>query len=123
MKKNLLKLLALSLVMGLFAGCSDSDSTDDGKPTPPPSTGMCTYTPASSTIMVGTEYTVDCAANLDGVAQDCIATGTVDTATPGTYELAYAAATCPNPDATATVTVKAEDNPDNGVDASNILPF
>lgn len=123
MKKNLLKLLALSLVMGLFVGCSDSDDKDDEGTTPPPSTQMCVYTPSSSTIIVGAEYTVDCAADLLGEAQECTVTGTVDTATVGTYELAYAAPTCPNPAATATVTVKAEDVPDSGVDASNILPF
>ena len=119
MKKNLIKLLAVTLVMGLFVGCSDSDDSDEGGTDPV----NCVYAPLNSTVTVGDTYTVECTATLDGAAQECVATGTVDTATAGTYELAYAAATCTeNPTATATVTVKEVVTPPSEVTAENILP-
>lgn len=118
MKKNLIKLLAVTLVMGLFVGCSDSDSES----TPDP-VSSCVYAPLNSTVTVGDAYTVECTATLDGAAQDCVATGEVDTATAGTYELAYAAATCTeNPTATATVTVNEVVIPPSEITAENILP-
>jgi hypothetical protein len=45
MKKNLIKLLAITLVMGFFVGCSDDDETTTPTATPAPTVAP-TATPA-----------------------------------------------------------------------------
>ena len=125
MKKNLLKLLALPLVMGLFVGCSDSDSEDGDNNNTEPSNPVCVYIPSGeSTTPVGVDINVTGTAMLDGVAITVDTNSSAyDVSQEGNFTITYSATECPNPTAELFVTVANPTIPEGDVTAENILPF
>ncbi len=112
MKNNLIKLLALTLVMGLFVGCSDDDETT------PPAECVLTQTSATTVALNSGDYTSTCSAST-GVA--CVATpATVATDVAGNFALSFTAEGCT--DATGSVTVSANVTPPSDITPENILP-
>ncbi len=119
MKKDLLKSLALVLVLSAFSACSSSsDDGDDGDDNgTDPVACVITQTSALTSIQ-GAAYTAACTASN---ASTCVATGDVNVSTLGSYPLAFTAQDC---NATAgVVTIVEDDTVDPGTPIENVLPF
>ena len=119
MNKNLLKLLALPLVVGLMTGCSDDDDTT----TPAPEPTVCVYHLDKAVYQVGDEGAVSAYAMLgETKVEDVVVDPTsIDTSKGGvSFSIKATSETCADDGATLTATVAAEETGD--VTPENILP-